>query len=417
MRLFLVALEPGKKLNLLIHKRANIMSKSENKYTKSLIIITSLFFLFGFITCMNDILMPHLKGAFTLNWQQAALIQFSFFSAYFFASIPSSRFCEKFGFQTGMWVGLLITALGAFGLMSATYTVTYSFFLVSLLILASGITLIQVAANPYVTLLGDPKTASSRLTLVQGFNALGTTFAPIFGSAVILSTTTADSVKKPYMFMGIILLILAAFIFSLKLPQFQTNKNEEISWKDLLRNKKLKMGSLAIFTYVGAEVSIGSYMVGWLQDPFVTNLNIRTAASLVAFYWGGAMIGRFLGAPLLAKFNPAQVLQYFAFTAILLISISMNFGGNISQWSILGVGLFNSIMFPTIFSISIAGLKEGAEKASGLLCTCIVGGAIVPFLQGSIADTYGLRISFILPIICYGYLTYFAHYIYKKTNF
>ncbi|MDA0712367.1 MAG: sugar MFS transporter [bacterium] len=392
------------------------MSHAKNKYTHSLIIITSLFFLFGFITCLNDVLMPHLKGAFTLNWQQAALIQFAFFSAYFFASIPSSRFCEKFGFQTGLWSGLLITAFGAFGLMCAAFTEVYLFFLLSLLILASGITLIQVAANPYVTLLGDPKTASSRLTLVQGFNSLGTTVAPIFGSVVILSTTNADSVQKQDMAMTIILIILAAFIFALKLPRFEINKKDELSWSELLRNKKLKMGSLAIFTYVGAEVSIGSYMVGWLQDPFVTALNIKAAANLVAFYWGGAMIGRFLGAPLLAKFNPALVLQYFALSAILLITISMTFGGNISQWSILGVGLFNSIMFPTIFSISIAGLKEGAKKASGLLCTSIVGGAIVPFIQGSIADTYGLRTSFIMPIICYGYLAYFAYYIHKRSS-
>ncbi len=385
--------------------------KPASSHIKSLVIIASLFFLFGFITCMNDILMPHLKGAFALNWQQAAFIQFSFFSAFFLTSIPSSYFCERAGYQTGLCLGLGITAIGAFGLMGATYLVTYSFFLLSLLVLASGITLIQVAANPYVTLLGDPQTSSSRLTIVQAFNSLGTTVAPLVGSTVILSTTTIDSIRTPYLIIGITLVVLSIFIFSIKLPKFAHLKKDETSWSDLLKNRRLMLGALAMFTYVGAEVSIGSYLVGWLTSPFVTELNMKTAASLVSIYWGGAMIGRFLGTPLLAKFEPAQVLQYFATGAIILLGISIGTGGTIAQWSILGVGLFNSIMFPTIFSMSISGLKTGKEKASGILCTSIVGGAIVPFIQGMVADNFSLRVSFLLPMICYFYVFCFSHYL------
>ena len=389
----------------------------KSSHSKSLVIIASLFFLFGFITCMNDVLMPHLKGAFTLNWREAALIQFSFFSAFFLTSIPTSYFCERVGYQTGMCLGLGVAAIGTFGLMGATYWLTYAFFLVSLLVLASGITLIQVAANPYVILLGDAKTSSSRLTVIQAFNSLGTTVAPLVGSTVILSTTTLDSIRAPYFLMGILLVILSLFIFSIKLPKFCNQEKDETSWSEILKNRRLLLGALAIFTYVGAEVSLGSYMVGWLTSSFVTDLNIKTAASLVSLYWGGAMVGRFLGTPLLARFEPARVLQYFTAGAIIFLSISIGTGGIIAQWSILGVGLFNSIMFPTIFSMSISSVKYGKEKASGLLCTSIVGGAIVPFTQGIVADNFSLRLGFLLPMLCYFYLFCFSFLLFRSRPF
>jgi MFS transporter, FHS family, L-fucose permease len=389
----------------------------KSSHSKSLVIIASLFFLFGFITCMNDVLMPHLKGAFTLNWRQAALIQFSFFSAFFLISIPASYFCERVGYQTGICLGLGVTAIGAFSLMIATYRLPYSFFLISLLILASGITLIQVAANPYVTLLGDSKTASSRLTIIQAFNSLGTTIAPLVGSTVILSKANLNSIRAPYFLMGSTLVLLSLLIFFIEFPHFSRPKKDKTTWLELLKNRQLLFGALAIFTYVGAEVSIGSYLVGWLTSSFVTALNIKVAANFVSLYWGGAMIGRFLGTPLLVRFEPACVLLCFAAGAMTLVSISIGTGGVVAQWSILGVGLFNSIMFPTIFSMCISGLKYGKEKASGLLCTSIVGGAIVPFIQGIVADNFSLRSSFLLPIICYFYLLIFSFLVLRRGSF
>ncbi|RYZ73887.1 MAG: sugar MFS transporter, partial [Proteobacteria bacterium] len=383
---------------------------SRGSTIRSLVFLASLFFIFGFLTCMNDILVPHLKGLFTLSYTEAVLIQFAFFAAYFIFSIPSSNYCERVGYKTALVVGLGITALGAFGFLASASFHSFAFFLGAVFVLATGITLIQVAANPYVTALGAPETASSRLTIVQAFNSLGTTIAPVVGSALILSNASADSIKKPYLMMAIFLLVLAGATLLMKLPRVNSvsGAKDNTTWSELFQNRRLMMGVAGIFAYVGAEVAIGSFLISWLGDESIKGFSAETAGHYVAFYWGGAMVGRFVGTPLLAKFNPSKVLQFFVAGAILGVATTMFTSGDIAMWSVLIVGFFNSIMFPTIFSLSVQGMTRGTEKASGLLCTAIVGGAIVPLFQGIVADSAGLRVSFVLPIICYVYLFVFA---------
>jgi FHS family L-fucose permease-like MFS transporter len=389
-------------------------SSTKNPHSGALMIIMSLFFLFGFITCLNDVLVPHLKQAFTLSYTQAILIQFAFFSSYFVISIPASRFCEINGYKRGLYTGLGITALGAFGFLASASFVSFGFFLCSLFVLAAGITLIQVAANPYVTLLGNPATASARLTLVQAFNSLGTTVAPLIGSYLILSTTSIDSVKTPYLVIALVLVGLAAFVATAKLPSFhgdRSEKKEDAPWSELFGNRRLVLGCFAIFAYVGAEVAIGSFLISYLGTAHVMSFDAETAGRYVSFYWGGAMVGRFLGTPLLTKYRPGSVLQIFATGTILMTALSIFGSGEFALWTILAVGLFNSIMFPTIFSESIAGMKRGTEKASGLLCMSIVGGAIIPLFQGMIADRAEMRFAYFLPIFCYAYIWMFAGYV------
>ncbi len=386
-----------------------------NPHSRSLVMITSLFFLFGFITCLNDTLVPHLKELFTLSYTQAMLIQFAFFSSYFVVSIPSSKFCETYGYQRGLFTGLGITALGAFGFLGSAHFVSFNLFLCAFFVLAAGITLIQVAANPYVTLLGPAATASARLTIVQAFNSLGTTVAPLVGSYLILSNQSVSSVETPYLFIGVALIALAIFIAVVKLPSFKSQASEDAPWSEVFANRRLLMGMMAIFTYVGAEVAIGSFLINYLGTSHVLSLTPEVAGRYVAFYWGGAMVGRFLGTPLLARYSPGAILQIFATGTIVMTALSIFGSGEFAMWTILFVGLFNSIMFPTIFSQAIEGMKRGTEKASGLLCMSIVGGAIIPLFQGMMADRIELRFSFILPIICYGYIWVFAGYLRSKS--
>lgn len=379
-----------------------------NQYRRPLAIVTSLYFFFGFITCLNDVLVPHLKGIFTLNYTQAILIQFAFFSSYFLVSIPSSKFCEKVGYQKGMSLGLVITAFGAAGFLASAQYASYMLFLLSFLVLAAGITLIQVAVNPYVSLLGPPEQASSRMSWTGAFNSLGTMIAPLLGSYFILSNASVDSVKMPYAVITGALLLLAIMIYSVKLPTVSNPQKDNVTWTELFKNKRFMMGVWGIFAYVGAEVAIGSFLVNWLGDSHVTSLSPEVAGRYIAIYWGGAMVGRFIGTPILSRREPLYVLQWFVLGAMGLTALSVFASGSISQWSILSVGLFNSIMFPTIFSESVVELKKGSEKASGLLCAAIVGGAVVPLIQGIIADYATLRWSFLVPVAFYGYLFYFA---------
>lgn len=379
---------------------------TRNPHAGSLLIITSLFFLFGFLTCLNDTLVPHLKALFTLSYAEANLVQFAFFGAYFLMSIPSSSICEKLGYQRGLVLGLSITALGAFAFLASSHFASFGLFLAALFVLASGITLIQVAANPYVTLLGPAESGSARLTLVQAFNSLGTTIAPLFGSFLILSSSQVSSVEKPYLGLGIVLVLIALFIARAKLPTFHSDAGEDASWSELFSNRRLMLGCIGIFAYVGGEVSIGGMLVNYLGSEHVLSLTPEIAGRYVSLYWGGAMVGRFIGTPILSRVEPARVLKWAAMGAILMLALSLGTQSTAAMAFILLVGLFNSIMFPTIFSQSISGLTRGTERASGLLCTAIVGGAIIPLLQGLMADHFGLTLSFVLPIACYGYLVW-----------
>lgn len=381
--------------------------------------LTTLFFLWGFITCLNDILIPHLKAVFDLSYSQAMLIQFCFFSAYFLVSIPASKIVASLGFQKGIVIGLLVAAVGCAMFYPAASLHSYGVFLAALFTLASGITILQVSANPYVSALGPQVTASSRLTMTQAFNSLGTTVAPFFGAYLILdqaatamsATESAQSVQLPYLLLASSLLVLAALFAWLKLPDVTENsvdtavQNEKGSaW----HYQHLPLGALAIFLYVGAEVAIGSFLVSFLSQDNIAGIVEAEAAKYVAYYWGGAMIGRFVGAVVMQKIAAGKVLAFNAVAAVLLLAIVVCTDGSVAMAAILLVGLCNSIMFPTIFSLALAGLGQHTSQGSGILCLAIVGGAIVPLLQGFLADMVGIHVAFILPMFCYLYIAYYG---------
>jgi FHS family L-fucose permease-like MFS transporter len=400
-------------------------------YSRPLAVVTTLFFMWGFLTCLNDILVPHLKSIFDLSYAQVMMVQFAFFSAYFLFSVPWSKFVNKLGYQRTMVVGLLTMAVGAFLFVPAASAASYPLFLTALLILAAGITGLQVAANPYVDLLGKPETASSRLDLTQAFNSLGTTIAPKIGGLLILSAAplaveqlrqlapqalhayrvqTAASVKMPYAVICVALVLLAVVIGMFNLPKIESGESrpgEKVN-DSIWKHPNLVLGAIGIFTYVGAEVSIGSFLVNYFGLPEIAGLAAKTAAGYVSFYWGGAMIGRFLGAPLLRRVRPGYLLALCAMCAGTLVSASMLLGGHTAMWSILAVGFFNSIMFPTIFSLGVAELGPLTGNGSGILNMAIVGGAILPVIQGAIADHVGIHHAFVLPVICYLFILFYG---------
>lgn len=417
--------------------------------------------MWGFLTSLNDILVPHLKSAFELKHWQAQLVQFFFFGAYFVMSWPAGIVIKKFGYKKGIIIGLALMGLGCFIFFPAAIVQTYYIFLFALFILASGITVLQVAANPYVAALGDEDTAASRLNLAQGFNSLGHTLAPIFGATLILSATdvTVDSVKLPYIGLAVVLFLLAGIFFFLKLPEINTT-NEVQKKFSLTKYPHLMLGALAIFFYVGSEIAVGSFLVEYFKLDKVLGLDAQTAGYYVAYYWGGAMIGRFLGAislsttankwikmlaiPVIAyvvvflinrnssiegistgfgiivilnyfafflgKSIPSRLLAVFASLCVLMILVSMNTTGIIALWSIVSIGLFNSIMWSNIFTLSIKKLGNNTSFGSSLLVMMIVGGAILPVIQGLVADipAVGVNYSFIVPLLGYLYLIFYG---------
>lgn len=537
-----------------------------NIYRQALNLLTILFFLWGFLTCLNDILIPHLKSVFDMNYTQTMLIQFTFFGAYAVMSLPSSFLIGKTGYKNGIIIGLTVAALGAFLFYPAAQIVSYPLFLTAFFILASGITILQVAANPYVAVLGDPETASGRLNLTQAFNSLGTTIAPLLGGLLILGgtyfgfstnsdviihnpssdqisnfsdskwqkfsgrdsisglelsfigkdskghiwfqteqtisrfdgvcienfqnigkaispaskglmlgngndntisvidyedfklfqQTKAKTIQMPYIGLGSILLLIAIMFGFVKLPKI-IEKHEK-SDQSAFAYPHLVMGAIAIFTYVGAEVAIGSFLVSFLGESNIAAMPEASAAKMIALYWGGAMIGRFQGsialsgdlsklyrslsmigvlagtfflafyltrepvdaliftgfafinalAVLLGSFKPNKTLAWFAAFSVLFVGLTIFSEGQAAMWFILSVGLFNSIMFPTIFTLAIHKLGPVTSKGSGLLNTAIVGGAIIPFLMGVLADSIGIHYAFVLPMICYVYIFFYG---------
>jgi len=364
----------------------------------------------GFITCLNDILVPYLKQVFNLDYTKAALIQFCFFGAYGLASIPASNIVEKIGYQKGMVYGFMMAAFGCVLFYPAVEFNEYPLFLGALFVLASGIVMLQIAANPFVSILGDPQTASSRLTMVQAFNSFGTFLAPFFGAYFILSrlahsTNDPTAVKYPYLFLALALVAIAIFLSKQHFPTLKTEVSHvHGTWRDALGDSKLVLGLIGIFAYVGAEVAIGSFLVNYVVEKIPQTES--EAASLVAIYWGGAMVGRFLGIFTLKLFKPGTVLAVHGLAAIGLILISINTHGLIAIYSMVLVGVCNSVMFPTIFTVAISKLNSNLiHKGSGLLGTAIIGGAFVPVITGQIADHYGLRAAFLLPALCYAYIT------------
>ena len=390
----------------------------QKKHPVAFTVMTSVFFMWGFITCLNDILIPHLKSAFSLSYTQAMLIQFCFFGAYFICSIPAGKILHKVGYKRGVIIGLCIAGLGALMFYPAAEYRTYGIFLGALFVLASGITLLQVAANPYVVALGPVATGPSRLNLAQAFNSLGTTVAPIIGGALIFGgmevasgAAEADSVKMPYVGLAVALVAIAAILSVINLPELREAEEADQSpakLSEALAHKHLFFGALAIFLYVGGEVSIGSFLVSFLGEPDVAGLTEATAANYVALYWGGAMVGRFVGSALMTKIKPGLLLGVHAVLAVLLVATASTSSGVLAMYSILAVGLCNSIMFPTIFSLALQGLGRLTSAGSAALCLAIVGGALVPLLQGVIADSAGLRIAFIVPMVCYAYIAWYG---------
>ncbi|MFS2323971.1 sugar MFS transporter [Brucella sp. H1_1004] len=388
-----------------------------NNYSFALASLTMLFFMWGFITCLNDILIPHLKGVFQLNYFQSMLIQFCFFGAYFIVSLPAGALVKRISYKWGIVTGLVIAAIGcALFIPAASYRV-YGLFLGALFVLASGVTILQVAANPYVTILGKPETAASRLTLTQAFNSLGTTVAPSFGALLILSAATsdaassaqADAVQFPYLMLALAFAVLAIVFAILKLPDVQEEeavltKEDGSAWQ----YRHLVLGSIGLFVYVGAEVSVGSFLVNFLNDPNVAGLAESEAAHYVSYFWGGAMLGRFIGAIAMRYIDDGKALAFNALVAIILLLITVATTGHVAMWSVLAIGLFNSIMFPTIFSLALHGLGKHTSQGSGILCLAIVGGAIIPLIQGALADKVGIHLAFLMPIICYIYIAYYG---------
>ena len=479
--------------------------QASKSYTGPLAVVTTLFFMWGFLTCLNDILVPHLKSIFELNYARVMLIQLSFFGAYFLFCVPSAKIIGWIGYQRSMVAGLLTMGLGAFLFLPAASVPSYPLFLGALIVLAAGITCLQVAANPYVTVLGKPETASSRLNLTQAFNSLGTFLAPFFGGLLILSAAPktpqeirallpdalqayrlqeAATVKTPYVGLGIALVLLAVAIGSFKLPKIehaQHRVGEKVN-DSIWKHPNLVFGAIAIFVYVGAEVSIGSFLVNYFSQPDIGGLTEKIAASFVAFYWGGAMVGRFIGSnflggakakymsvvtavsvalillsypiashmppgyqpgvpnltwlawlliagrPLLtliaiasaliaivAAFCGGRVtaktgllLGVCAMSTSVLVTVSMLSTGHMAMWSIILVGFFNSIMFPSIFTLGVAELGPLTGDGSGIMIMAIVGGAIIPLTQGWVADKIGIHHAFFLPVICYLYILFFA---------
>jgi len=469
---------------------------------RAMAMVTTLFFAWGFLTCLNDILIPHLKTIFDLNYAGIMLVQFAFFGAYFIFSFPSAKIIDFLGYQRAMVIGLITMALGAALFVPAASVPSYPLFLTALIVLAAGMTVLQTSANPYVAVLGPPETASTRLNLTQAFNSFGTFIAPWVGKVLILGAVAAplavevlrqmppdqlhayrvsqaSSVKVPYIGFAIALLVLAIVIGLSKLPKIAAAEAHGEVHGSVWRYRHLVLGALAIFVYVGAEVSIGSFLTNYLNRPEIGNMSLEVAAGMLIFYWGGAMIGRFLGSSVLSGVRAVSMgvtfivccavlglsyalrassvsnehvvlkellyalangrpffvlvasvvlilaiaaaskggkllvktpllLALCAIIAAMFVCTSMLTLGHMAMWAILFVGLFNSIMFPSIFTLAIDGLGELTGDGSGLLVAAIVGGAIIPELQGILADHIGIHRAFIIPVICYIYIAYYG---------
>ena len=458
-------------------------------YSKPFVTITFLFFMWGFITVMNDVLIPHLKAVFDLSFFQAGLVQFAFFGAffvvsliYFIISVVKGDPISKIGYKNGIIVGLVLCGIGCMLFVPAATNESYAFFLSALFVLASGVTVLQIAANPYVARLGKPETASSRLNLSQGFNSLGTTLAPFVGALLIYkvfndgATVAVSSLQLPYLIYGGVFIALALLVWGTSLPTLEANNDISKGLK-VLQNRQLLYGLGAIFTYVGAEVAIGSFLINYFALDNIMGLDEAQGGIYLSYYWGGAMIGRFLGALsmseisdktkkygamavvsiavfllvylvtairnedgqfymefltfdaialylaflllnyvgfFIGKANPSRILVLFASIVILLLLVVVFGGGPLAFWSAIAIGLFNSIMWSNIFTLAIDGLGNQSSQGSSLLVMMIVGGALIPPLQGALADTIGIQKAFFLPIVCYVYIVFYGLNGYKK---
>ena len=426
------------------------------RFRGAFITVTSLFFMWGFITVLVDALIPRLKDVFELTYLQAGLVQFAWFTAYGIISIPGGRLIKRLGYKNGILIGLSLAAIGCLIFYPAASTRLFAFFLLALFVVASGITILQVAANPYISVLGPEEGASSRLNLAQAFNSLGTTIAPIISATYLLSDTVksgaeqaamapdtleayrsaeAGAVQVPFVLLALAFLLLAGIIWRIALPRIlEGQSSSERSLSDVFSNGRLRAGALGIFVYVGAEVALGSYMVNYglnlnvhelmQSSPLLERMAGLAAAIkgqsvvdmdpkgklgvLLTFYWGGAMVGRFIGAALMQKIRPGRMLGLFATLAVTMVISSAGSTGLAALLLLLGVGLCNSIMFPTIFTLGIEQLGDAKPQGSGILCTAIVGGAVIPPAFGALVDASGFGLALLLPAVCYAYIAGFG---------
>lgn len=401
----------------------------------ALLVVTAIFFMWGFITELNDVLIPHLKAVFELQYWQAMLVQFCFFGAYLVMAIPSGKLVARVGYKYGIVLGLMIAGSGALLILPAAQLASYNLFLPALFILASGIVVLQCAANPYVSLLGEPRYAATRLNFAQAINSLGHTIGPAVGGALIFSATAlsvtelaalpaaerVQTVQPLYLGVAGALIVLAVLIALIKLPTHTeaTEKADAVTHRfaDVWQHRHVRYGVLAIFLYVGAEVAIGSFLANYAMRPDIGAISESDVSAFVSGYWFAAMIGRFIGAALLMKFAPRRLLAVYATLNIALLFTTALSSGQLALWSVIAVGFFNSIMFPTIFTLVIDRLGALTQKASSLLVMAIFGGAVIPLLQGKLVDvlhgatgneTLGLQYAFLLPALCYGYICWYG---------
>ena len=394
--------------------------------------VIALFFIFGGITSLNDVIIPKLKELFTLNYTQAMLVQFCFFLAYALVGIPGAWLVKKIGYMRGAVAGLLTMMAGCLLFIPASQTATYGVFLFAYFVLASGVVIVQVVSNPLISMLGKPQTAHSRLTFAQAFNSLGTTVFPYFGAILILgglATVTADqlsgveldayrtaesqAIVNGYLGVAVALALVAGVVWMFRnaLKGESHEASEGLAGLDLLKRPRFGFGALCIFLYVGAEVAIGSLIVNYLQQAHVMGLEAQAAGKLIGLYWGGAMVGRFIGSAVLRVISPGKILASVSLGAILLLLISTQTTGTISGYSLLAVGLTNAIMFPTIFTLACEKLGARAADGSGIINVAIVGGAVIPLLTGVIADvTASLALALVLPMACYAIIAGFGLY-------
>jgi FHS family L-fucose permease-like MFS transporter len=394
--------------------------------------VFALFFIFGGITSLNDVVIPKLKGLFELKYGEVMLVQSAFFVAYFVISLPAAAIVRRIGYMRAAVVGLLLMTAGCLLFIPASSSGIFGTFLAALFVLAAGITVIQVVANPLISLLGRPATAHSRLTFAQAFNSLGTTIFPYVGSILILGSISkvdpsrlapaalaafraqeTHVIVRTYLGLAAVLVLVAAVVW-MRRNRLQEVRDEDHSIMghpfSLLKQRRFGFGALCIFLYVGAEVAIGSVTVNYLMQSNVLSLSPEDAGKHVPFYWGGAMVGRFIGAYLLRIFSPGKVLACAAGGVMVLLLTSANSTGSVAGWTLLAVGLFNSIMFPTIFSLACEGLGPRAAEGSGIICMAIVGGAVVPLITGRLADWTGLQFALTVPTVCYAGILSFGIY-------
>jgi FHS family L-fucose permease-like MFS transporter len=406
-------------------------------YRSALTLLASLFFMWGFATVLNNTLLPHLRAVFDLTYMQATLIESVWFIAYFVASIPSAKLIERIGYKKSMVTGLLIMAGGGILMAPASAIPSYFLVLTALFIIACGITLLQVAANPYVAAVGSPETASARLNLVQAFNSMGTTLAPLFGGWLILSRSVsgnaangvvlthaqrladAHSVQLPYLLIAGVLVVLAVVIARFKLPDFAPSvRRAEIADRgglSLWRHRNLVFGIPAIFIYLIAEIGCANLFINFISQPKIGDLTHAQAANYLFLLWGGMMVGRFIGSVVMQHVSPRRVLATASVLAFAVMILTAFGDGHVAMWALISVGLFHSIMFPTIFTLAIKGLGPLTEEGSGLLIMAIAGGALV-VCQGWLADRFGLQLSFLLPAACELYVLFYALWGAQPTN-